>query len=378
MSKNIRALHKKKIWLLIMVGLLTITMVGCQRKDNEEVKLEEGLIKVMYSAGLCGIPLHIAKQLQFFEAEGLVEGVDYEYVTSSTTGVEMLTTGKADVTFGLIAAMLAPLDNGLEAKTVLGIHTGCIQILASKESGITDVSGLKGKKIGVQQLASSPHIVAQRALADAGIGTTAENMEVEFIVFPVDDLPLALKNGAVDAIAIGDPKATILTNEGAAISIFNSSTSDLLKDEYCCSLWVSNKTIEKYPVKLSKVVNAIQKASAWVEQNVDIAAQIQLDNEWLVGDLEIDRQVIKSFKYLPSVSGVETALTRNILDMKELGLIKEDTDAVELAKSGFYRLKGVPDDITETIVPPIDPTTQIIGKISTLYYAKNELKCKHE
>lgn len=320
---------------------------------------EEGIIKVMYSASLCGIPIHIAKQLQFFEEEGLVEYVDYEYVTSSTSGVEMLTSGQADVTFALVAQILAPLDNGLEAKTVLGIHTGCIQIIVGKDSEIKSISDLKGKRIGVQQLAASPHIVAQRALASEGIGTTAENMEVEFVVFPVDDLPLALKNNAVDAIAIGDPKATILINEGEAESIFNSATSDLLKDEYCCSLWVRNETIDKYPTKLAKVVRAIQKASLWVEQNVDLAAKIQLDNEWLVGDLEVDRQVISSFKYLPSVSGVEIALTRNIHDMKELGLIKADTDANELSKSGFYRLEGVPDEITDTVIPPIDPSSQV-------------------
>jgi NitT/TauT family transport system substrate-binding protein len=316
-------------------------------------------IKIMYSASLCGIPLHIAKQLQFYEAEGLVEGVDYEYVTSSTPGVEMLTTGQADVVFGLVAAMLAPLDNGLEAKTVLGIHTGCIQILAGKDTGITDVAGLKGKKIGISQLASSAHIVTQRALADAGIGSITENMEVEFIVYAADDLPLALKNGAVDAIAIGDPKATILINEGEALAIFNSATDDLLKDEYCCSLWVSNDTIDNNSKQLAKVVTAIQKASIWVDNNVDLAAQIQLDNEWLVGDLAIDQEILKTYKYIPSVSGVEEALTRNILDMKELGLIKEGTDAEELAKTGFYLVDGVSDEVTGTVEAPIDPTSQL-------------------
>ncbi len=316
-------------------------------------------IKILYSAGLCGIPLHLAKQLQFYEAEGLVEGVDYEYLTSSTPGVEMLSTGQADITFGLIAAMLAPLDNGLEAKTVLGIHTGCIQILGGKDTGISSISDLKGKKIGVEQLASSSHIVTQRALASVGIGSTADNMEVEFVVFTKDNLPLALKNGAVDAIAIGDPQATILVNEGAATSIFNSATSDLLKDEYCCSLWVRNEILEKNPEQVTKVVRAIQKTSAWIDRNVDLAAEIQLDNEWLVGDLEIDKHTIGSFKYLPSVSGVQEALTRNILDMKELGLIKADTDADALAKNSFFKLDGVPDNITGTIEPPIDPSTQL-------------------
>ncbi len=326
-----------------------------EAKDNEN----KNLIKVLYSSGLCGIPLHIAKQLEFFEAEGLVEGEDYEYVTSSLSGVEMLTTGQADVSFGLVAAMLAPLDNGLEAKTVLGIHTGCILLLAGTDTGISSVSELKGKKIGVQQLASSAHIVAQRVLASEGIGSTVENMEVEFITYGKDDLPIALKEGAVDAIAIGDPQATILINEGAGVELFNSATDDLLKDEYCCSLWVRNEALEKHPDEVTKVVTAIQKASAWVDQNTDLAAKIQLDNEWLVGDLEIDRQVLKTYKYLPSVSGVETALTRNILEMKELGLIRKDTNAEDLAKSSFLRLEGLVDEIVGTVESPIDPNTQI-------------------
>lgn len=326
---------------------------------NETDKLEDGIIKILYGSGLCGIPLHIAKQLQFFEAEGLVEGVDYEYVTSSTPGVEMLSTKQADVSFGLVAAMLAPLDNGLEAKTVLGVHTGCIQIIAGSDSGIKGVADLKGKKIGVTQLASSDHIVTQRALASEGIGSTAENMEVEFIVYDKDNLPIALKEGAVDAIAIGDPKATILVNEGAGISIFDSATSELLKDEYCCALWARNETIEKQPKKLAKVVSAIQKASAWIDQNKELAAEIQLDNEWLVGELEIDIAAIEHFVYLPSVSGVEEALTRNILDMKDLGLIKKDTDADQLARTSFFRLEGVEDEITAKVEAPIDPQTQL-------------------
>ncbi|WFR54771.1 ABC transporter substrate-binding protein [Anaerocolumna sp. AGMB13025] len=371
--------YRKIIILLIMLILSAfITACGVRTRESSvgqtEVVTEESSetddtktanagnkkpIKILYGAGLCGIPLHLAKQLQFYEAEGLVEGVDYEYLTSSTPGVEMLSTGQADVTFGLIAAMLAPLDNGLEAKTVLGIHTGCIQILAGKETGITDIKGLKGKKIGVEQLASSSHIVTQRALASVGIGSTADKMEVEFVVFSKDNLPLALKNGAVDAIAIGDPQATILVKDGDAVSIFNSATSDLLKDEYCCSLWVRNEALEKYPDQVAKVVRAIQKTSVWIDQNTDLAAEIQLDNNWLVGDLDIDRHTISTFKYLPSVSGVQTALTRNILDMKDLGLIKADTDAAALAKNSFFKLNGVPDSITGTVKPPIDPKSQL-------------------
>ncbi len=363
---------KKGSLLLSLLLVAALLLTGCSdAKKNKETstkadavaadtkKSEEGVIKILYGPGLCGIPLHIAKQLQFFEGEGLKEGVDYSYVTSSTTGVEMLSTKQADVTFGLVAGMLAPLDNGLEAKTVLGIHTGCIQLLAGKNSGITTIEGLKGKKIGIENVASSPHIIAQRALASAGIGTTGDNMQVEFVVFPKADLPVALKEGKVDAIAIGDPQASILAKDGDGISLFNSATSELLKDEYCCALWARNETIEKQPEKLAKIVTAIQKASVWIDQNKDLAAEIQLDNEWVVGELDVDQHTLKDYKYLPSVSGVETALTRNIKDMKDLGLIRKDTDADALAKSSFIKLDGVADDITGTITPPVDPKSQL-------------------
>lgn len=364
--------RKKRFGIISALLAMFIALTACSpsssskkssENDTTTAKAEEpATLKVMYSAGLCGIPIHIAKQLQFLEAEGLKEDVNYKYVTSSLSGVEMLSSKQADITFGMLSAMLAPLDNGLEAKTVIGIHTGCVQVLASNKSGIKDIKGLKGKKIGLQQMGSSTHTVIQRALANEGIGSTADNMQVEFIVFSKDDLPLALKNGAVDAIGIGDPQATILINEGEATSIFNSATSPLLKDEYCCALWVRNEALQKYPQQVTKIVSAIQKASVWVSQNIDQAAEIQLSNDWLVGNLAIDRQVLKTFKYQTSVSEVQKGLTRNIIDMKKLGLIKKDTDTDLLAKESFFKLPGLPDDITERVVPPIDPATQIKKK----------------
>lgn len=351
------------IFLSLCVGFTACSSGSSKNASSDTNKQENpATLKVMYSAGLCGIPIHIAKQLQFYEAEGLKEDVNYKYITSSLSGVEMLSTGQADITFGMLSAMLAPLDNGLEAKTVIGIHTGCVQVLASAASKIKDVAGLKGKKIGIQQMGSSTHTVIQRALANEGIGSTADNMQVEFVVFSKDDLPLALKNGAVDAIGIGDPQATILINEGVAVPIFNSATSPLLKDEYCCALWVRNEALQKYPQQVTKIVSAIQKASVWVSQNVDQAAEIQLSNDWLPGDLDIDRQVLKTYKYQTSISEVQKGLTRNIIDMKKLGLIKKDTDTDLLAKESFFKLPGLPDDIKEKVVPPIDPASQIKKK----------------
>ena len=94
--------------------------------------------------GTCQVQSQIAYLLGFYEAEGLKEGVDYVYVESGgETGAVLLSTNQADVAIGLISGMLQPLDNGLEAKAISGLHTGCITIVTLEGSGINNAKDLK-------------------------------------------------------------------------------------------------------------------------------------------------------------------------------------------------------------------------------------------
>ena len=353
--------------LTLALAMLMLTLAAAQAcaesvaADDDPLHGEEHYtVKVLYGTGLCGVPFHVAKQLGFFEAEGLVEDVDYTFFKSDSAQNELFATGNLDVGNGLLASKLAPLDNGLEIKTVAGLHTGCIQILGRAESGINTVEDLRGKRIGVSALASSAHIISQRVLANAGIGVTPENSEVEFVVFTASELPLVLENGAVDAIVTEDPTATTLIVDGLATSIYNYGVSEYLKDEYCCTLWVNAAALERYPYQVGRVVNAILKASAWVDTNRHLAIDIQMENGWNPNGAEGKREYayasIDNFKYLPSVSGAQEALYRNVTEMQALGLIRAETDAEALAKHAFFALPNVPDTYVGTdIVPPLDP-----------------------
>ena len=357
-------LRKLASLLLAALMILSLTIPAlAQEAAAAEDPLhgeEPYTVKVLYGTGLCGVPFHVAKQLGFFEAEGLVEGVDYTFFKSDTAQNELFATDNLDVGNALLASKLAPLDNGLEVKTVAGLHTGCIQILGRTEGGIKTLEDLKGKKIGVSQLAASGHIVTQRVLSNLGIGVTTDNMEVEFVVFQSSELPLVLENGAVDAIVTEDPTASTLIADGVAVSLYNYGVSEYLKDEYCCTLWVNSKTAEKYPYQVGRVVNAILKASAWVDANRHLAIDIQMENGWnpngAQGKREYAYKAIDNFKYLPSVSGARDALRRNIIEMQALGLVRKETDAEALAATAFLALPNVPDTyLGQDIIPPLDP-----------------------
>lgn len=303
--------------------------------------------------GTCQVQTQIAYLLGFYEAEGLVEGVDYVFVDSGNeTGAVLISTNKADLVIGLIAGMLQPLDNGLEAKAILGLHTGCITLVTLGDSDVKSTADLKGKKIGVTQLSSSTHIAALRALNFEGL--TAD--DVEFIVYDSDTIQQALLNGAVDVIALSDYKAKILERDEGARIIFDTSTDERIKDENCCVLFARNGIIEESPVRLAKICTAIQKASIWISENHELAAEIQVAQGYALGEVEVNKHLLCTYQFPTSLTSLKEAVYRNFKDAKILGLLKEDTDEAVLAESSYIFLEGVADglDITH-IEAPKDP-----------------------
>ncbi len=337
----------------VLSGAVTYENYDLDAEFAKETGNGEPIRVVSTFEGTCQVQSQIAYLLGFYEAEGLKEGIDYEYVDAGgETGAVLLSTGKADVAIGLISGMLQPLDNGLEAKAISGLHTGCITLVTRGDSDIQSVKDLKGKTIGVRALSGSEHIATLRALGYEGFSGD----DVEFVVYDADSIQQALLNGAVDAIGLGDYKAAIMVREEGAKIIFDTTKDERLKDENCCVLYASNSAIGRKPATLAKMVTAIQKASVWIEDNPELAAQIQAAQGYTVGDVAVNTELLKTYQFPTSLTLLKEAVYRNFDDAKQIGLLKEDTDKDVLAESSYLFLPGVADglDITE-ITPPKDP-----------------------
>jgi len=322
-------------------------------EEKKAAKKKDPIRIVNTFEGTCMVQTQLAYLLGFYEAEGLVEGEDYVFVDSgSETGAVLISTDKADLVTGLIAGMLQPLDNGLEAKAVLGLHTGCITLVTLGDSDIKSIADLKGKTIGVNQLSSSNHIAALRALHFEGM--TAD--DVEFVVYDSDSIQQALLNRAVDVIALGDYKAKIMEREEGVRIIFDTSTDERVKDENCCVLFARTKIIEEDSERLAKILTAIQKASIWISENTDLAAEIQIAQGYALGELEVNKKLLRTYQFPTSLTSLREAIYRNFKDAKVLGLLKEDTDETQLAENSYVFVEGVADglDITN-IQAPKDP-----------------------
>ena len=330
----------------VLAGTLALSLSACGSSSADSSAADGASdsgtthLRLIYSPSLCAAPMYIAIENGYFEDEGL----DVEQVTVDAAHVsEAIGADQVDVGMGLIGKMLQPIENGLPIKFTTGLHTGCTKLLVPGDSDIKSITDLKGKKIGVPGLADAATVVSKRSLSAAGIGVTEQNMEVEFSVYSRNDLPQALENGAVDAIALGDPTASIAEEQYGLTALIDTATDPEYKDEYCCAAFVTSKLAAEKPAAAAAFTRAVQKASQWVQENPDETAKIIVDKQYISGDVDFCAQILKTYNYKPSVQGGYDALKQNAQELTEIGILKEGTDATKFADNAYIFFDDVPD-----------------------------------
>jgi NitT/TauT family transport system substrate-binding protein len=295
-------------------------------------------LKIGWSGSLCEAPLHMAVEKGFFREEGL----EVELVKLAPgTAFDAVTSGQTEAGFSLLASTIQPLSNGLPVKITTGLHTGCDKVLVKSDSGITNAAGLRGKKIGVPSMSSSPIIFAKRSLAAGGVGVGLEDAEVEFVVYNTSDLAIALDKGAVDAIGMNEPTATIAANAYNYKTLFDSAKDVPFNSQYCCVAYVRDSIAADFPDLALKYTRAMQKASAWVQSNQDEAARIQVENKWVPGDAQTNAGVLKTLNYIPSASGAYNAFGITARQLQAVGMLNKSTDVDALHNNSFLVLSGL-------------------------------------
>ncbi|MDR2350770.1 MAG: ABC transporter substrate-binding protein [Deltaproteobacteria bacterium] len=322
---------------VLAVALSVLVSGTALHSQPKVIKLKAG-----YNGSLCEGPVHISQEKGFFAEEGL----DVELVKLAPgTNFEAITAGQIDASFGLLATLIQPLSNGLPIKITTGLHTGCDKILVKPDSGIKTVADLKGKRIGVPSLTSSPIMFARRGLAHAGVKVGDKDSEVEFLVFENSELPLALERGAIDAISANDPVASLAAKNNNLTILLDSAADEPFSLQYCCAAYVSDELVSDNPEAAARYTRAMQKAAAWIQRNPDETARIQVEKKYVAGDAAFNASVLKTFRYIPSVSGAYDAFGVTAGELKDIGILGAKVDVKVLHENSFAKLPGVPDSV---------------------------------
>ncbi|MBP5492198.1 MAG: ABC transporter substrate-binding protein [Clostridiales bacterium] len=340
----------KRVLSAMMVAALGITGLTSCSKKSEGSSVAGGqssgdvdIVIGTANGSLCLAPLHIAIDNGYFEEEFKAAGVTWRVEEIDLGNIsELVASNKIDASTQLAGAMIPQIDNGLEITFTAGLHTGCTKYYTKEGSGIESVADLKGKKIGVPGIGDSSVIALKRLLYDNGIGVTTENLEVEWVVYGLTDLPLALENGAVDVVALHDPVAYSAEQEYGFKKILDLSTDEKFKNEYCCMAFVTTKLAKENPKAAAAYTRAMLKASAFVQANPEEAAKIQIEHNQCSGDPEINAELLASYNYGPSVSIAKETITNAASELVRIGELKADDPSVFVDKA-FTAFDGVPD-----------------------------------
>lgn len=233
------------------------------------------------------LPLTIAERLGYFKAEGL--DVQIPDFAGGSKALQAVVGGSADVVSGAYehTILLQAKRQFYRAFVLQGRAPQIVFAVSTKTMpNYKSLADLKGKKIGVTAPGSSTNIMANFALAKAGIQPT----DVAFIgVGASAGAMAAIRSGQIDAIVNLDPVITMLEREKAIRVISDTRT---LKDTHAVfggnmpagCLYASEAFIEKNPNTTQALTNAMVHALRWL-QNASSAELIKtVPESYLLGD----------------------------------------------------------------------------------------------
>src|SRR5437773_8039317 len=328
--------------LIAATALGALLFAGC-KKYPEESNGGQAKVRVGYIGLTCEAPIFTAVEKGFFKEEGL----DVSLVKCDWKNYkDVLELGGYDVTHHLVMYFLKPIEQGLDVKFTGGIHRGCLRVQAGVNGNIRSVKDLRGKRIGVPGMGTPPFIFANRVLGANGVDPSKE---VTWLVFPAGELGLALDKGEVDAVADSEPIGSMLLAQGKVRNIADQAVDMPYADEYCCAVLVNGKFLARNPKATAGATRALLKAAKWVEANPRAAARLSVEAKYLASTPDQNTVAIAHLRYVPSVSGAQTAVKLAAAEMKIAGMLSPSTDVPALVERAFAHLEGVSDEWLNSI-----------------------------
>ena len=264
----------------------------------------------------------VADDLGYYTEAGLTaEGF------KGTSYTEALGTQQATVAVGHIATMLVPITNGVDLTFVGGAHIGCKTLYVLADSEYKTTEDLKGTQISVPNgIGASDYNITCLLLDADGIDP---QKDVELIQVSSDACVAAMERGEISACLLSDTFAYAMVKEGKLRAVRSLLDSDF-QDENCCVIAMNRTFTQENPVHAKKIVQAVQKAHAWMRENNEECTQLLLDRGWNGGDFDMNVMINNSLQFGLAQDFTAKTLEDVVGRYVRLGLITNMDDVAEI------------------------------------------------
>ena len=273
--------------------------------------------------GGCSSSTGVADLNGYYEEAGIiVEGV------RGDSYVEALGSGQAHVAICHIATNLVPITNGVDITFVGGAHLGCKSLYVLNDSPYMTTEDLKGTNISVPNgIGASDYNITSLMLDDDGIDPKTD---VNLVQVTADACVIAMENGDISAALLSDVYAYGMVKEGKLRCVSSMLDSDYSEVSICCAISMNATYVKENPVHTRKLVQAIQKASCYMRENVEEATDLMLAEGLNKGDREMNIMINDSQQFGLSNAFTEANLRDIVSRYLRLGLITNMDDLDEV------------------------------------------------
>ena len=275
---------KKKIFALLMVAIMVLSMTACGNK-----KTKDGLTKITFvldwTPNTNHTGLYVAQAKGYFKEAGL----EVEIVQPPEDGAEVLVAaGRAQFGISFQDSMAAALvgDDALPITAVAAvIQHNTSGIVSRKGEGMDTPKGLEGHKYATWQGPIELAMMEQVVEKDGG-----DFSKVEQIPSTVTDEVSALKTKSVDSIWIFYAWAGVkMELEELETDYFAFADIDEVFDYYTPVVIGNNSFLKENPEQAKAFLSALTKGYEFAIDNPEEAADIFCN-----ANPELDKELVKA------------------------------------------------------------------------------------
>ena len=206
---------------IILLGLALLLPACIPRPATSEINSTNApsqveTLKIAVLPIIDTLPMYVAQQEGLFEAYGV--GVEFIPVASAPERDQLLAAGGADGTVNETLAVMLFNRDEIQMQVVRYAlrptqGNGHFFILASAQSGISSIEGLRGVEIGVSQ-GTIIEYATERLLQAEGLAPA----DIKTIAVPkIPDRMALLASGELNAGVMPDPLAALAVSQGSVI-----------------------------------------------------------------------------------------------------------------------------------------------------------------
>lgn len=325
---------------LLTAVVISTGLTACQSKQASNAgNTVEGETKVVRigSSGTDGTATDaalIAQKLGYFDEELEKAGYKPEYIGFTGAGPAMneaLASGSLDIAlYGDLPAITAK-SSGIDTKIFASYNSNYpFAVLAGRNSGITSVKDLKGKKVAVG-FGTVPYEYLSKLLEKNGLSIN----DIE-VVNTSTDGPTMLASNQVDAVVTADTAVRIYEQKGIGTALISSKDDEDISGLLVAS--TTSKYISSDRNAVVAVVKALNRAYEYAGANPDDTLEKLVTNNYNKELLSVTYSDRSFSYYNPEITdNVKTRITsakKFALDNK---LITKDINIDELIDSSIYK-----------------------------------------